>query len=99
MDLREELELVYKTYPKKMGKSQGMKHAKKSIRSENDVVLLKLAVFRYKEYIVKHQKKPEYIMYWSTFMNHWQDWLDDSVGKVEMPGQKDKWAELEKRRA
>lgn len=83
-DKQKRLEEIYKTYPKKLGKSQGMKTARSQCKTEAKLNLLAFAVENYIKHIHDNGTHPQFIMYFSTFMNQWQDWTDPDQGKVTM---------------
>lgn len=97
MSIRELLEECYRLYPRKLGKSQGMRSALKTIRSSKDVEDLKKAILKYRAHIERENTLPQYVMYFGTFMNQWTDWLEDDVGVTEAL-KNDKWAKLKERR-
>jgi hypothetical protein len=84
-----DLEEIYKLYPKKLGKSPGMKKARRVIKTVFDVDDLRMAVENYKKYLARENTPPQYIMYFSTFMNQWEDWieldLDEAIPKAIDP--------------
>lgn len=71
---------IYRLYPRKMGKSQGKKRFEKQIKTDQDRFNLVLAIERFVIYHEKRGTDVEFIPYFSTFMSHWTDWLDDSTG-------------------
>jgi hypothetical protein len=78
-----DFEAVYKKYPRKEGKAQGMKVCKAQIRSQDDYNLLSRAVERYAEHVSKNGTEAKFIKHFSTFMNSWRDWLDPDTGTVK----------------
>lgn len=73
---------IYQKYPRKVGKTLGLKICKRSIKTQEDYDLLMKAVTRYHDECVREAKKPEYIRHFSSFMNHWRDYLDHDYGTV-----------------
>lgn len=76
---------VYAIYPKKMGKSAGVTKALLQCKTLNDATLLQKAVARYILHLMSEGTEKQYIMYFSTFMNQWKDWLDPDTGSVATP--------------
>lgn len=80
MKLTFDFESIYQDFPRKMGKSRGLEICKKKITTEKDFEDLKFAVKRYREHIEREGRPAEYILYFSTFMNQWRDWLNPETG-------------------
>jgi hypothetical protein len=74
---------AYQSYPRKMGKSEGIKRLNKEIRTEAEVQLLLQAVDRFKAHHEKEGTQKKFIPYFSTFVSHWRDWLDPDIGKTQ----------------
>lgn len=79
------VEEIYKAYPRKEGKQKGIESAFRQIKSEQDVVDLKLAVSKYNQKIAKDKTEPRFIKMFSTFMNSWREVLDDDYGSTSLP--------------
>lgn len=75
-----DFETLYKNYPRREGKTGGIKIAKREIKSPEDFEALSKAIDRYRK--VKSGSEPQYILLFSTFMGSWRDWLDPDAGKV-----------------
>ena len=73
----------YRLYPRKRGKSPGMKLAKRLIKTQDDLVAFRHAIENYKKVIAYDETEPQYVMYFSTFMGQWEDFLDDEVVSEE----------------
>lgn len=87
----EDLERVYQKFPRKQGKALGFKKLKTIIKNESDLANFEKAVERFAEVMAKENRKAEYIMQFSTFVNsHWTDYLTDEVGSVETQEDKQK---------
>lgn len=82
---REKVEKLYLKYPKKMGKTRGINSALAQCKTDKDLELLEKAIDNYKEYIMREAKEPQYILYFSTFMNQWKEWLDHDIGAAINP--------------
>jgi hypothetical protein len=78
-----DLESVYRDYPRKEGKSSGMKTLRGEIKTPEDFALLKQAVSKYRESLKTKGTKPEFILLWSSFCGQWRDWLEPDAGKAE----------------
>lgn len=77
-----DFETLYQKYPRKIGKSKGLDICRKQIKTLGEYEELSQAIDRYKSYIAEHGTDPKYIKYFSTFMNHWRDWIDfESLGE------------------
>lgn len=84
MKLLSSLEDLYKRYPRKMGKKRGMEKLKKIIKTETDFEAFLLAIENYKRYLIREGVEAQYIKYFSTFVNEYEDWIDDEAGTVEL---------------
>jgi len=67
-------EEIYKTYPRKIGKKEGMQKCKNKIKTEEKYNQLKVAVENYAKYV--KSTNTQYIKHFSTFMNNWEDWIE-----------------------
>lgn len=77
------LEMLYAKYPRKRGKSIGMKKVVAQCKTEEDLLLLEQAIANYRKNLIKEGTESKFVMYFSTFMTQWRDWLDEDVGTVE----------------
>lgn len=77
------LESVYQKYPRKEGKSKGLKILKPKIKTQQDLDDLSKAVDKYASMQVGKEK--EFIMIFKTFAGCWRDYLDPDVGTVVKP--------------
>lgn len=77
-----DLELLYQKYPRKQGKSLGLKKAKTQIKTQADFDALSSAIDAFCRHHKKLETQPEYIPYFSTFMASWKDWLEPETGKI-----------------
>lgn len=78
------LEAAYAIYPRKMGKSQGMRSARAQCKTIEKVTELISAISNYNKHLVTSNTEPQFVLYFSTFMNQWKDWLDPEQGKVTL---------------
>jgi hypothetical protein len=75
-----ELEKIYREhYPKKAGKSRGLKYLAKDIKTPEDVASFGVAVRRYAS---SDEVIRGYVKHFSTFAHEWRDWLDQDAGKT-----------------
>ncbi len=74
---------LYAKYPKKLGKKQGLRICKNAIKNPEALIAAHKAVERYAEYCRSNKVEPQFIKHFSTFMNSWEDWLDESVGSID----------------
>lgn len=79
-DIHDKILKAYDLYPRKMGKSAGMTKALHQCKTFKDACDLEIAVSRYIAYVVSEGTERQYIMYFSTFVNQWRDWLDAETG-------------------
>lgn len=80
--VHQRVEEIYALYPKKMGKSAGFRKAVVKCKTEVELARLEQAVANYIVHIIKNGTEPRFILYFSTFMNDWEDWLDPETGTV-----------------
>lgn len=73
---------IYSMYPRKMGKSAGLKKAQSQFKTMEDLAKLEKAVSRYIKHLIKEGTEKQYILYFSTFMSQWEDWLEEDAGTV-----------------
>lgn len=81
--IREQLELIYKKFPRKEGKTPGMKTLVKKIHTEQDLLRLDQAVEHYVAFCERKGRAGEFVLMWSTFTNQFEDWLDPDHGQAE----------------
>lgn len=75
-----DFEKVYKSYPRKLGKTEGIKKCQKEIKNQKDYELLLIAIQKYKNHCESNITEAKYIKYFSTFMGEWRDWLEEEAG-------------------
>lgn len=84
-----DFELVYKKYPRKEGKSEGIKKLTREIKTLEDFENFSKAVDRYRDHVIKAGTEPKFIKHFSSFVSIWRDWLDPDTGQVNgVPGSK-----------
>jgi hypothetical protein len=76
-----DFDALYKIYPRKEGKSAGMKRARETITTQADFDSFATAVRNYSEKCRKEATEPRYIKHWSTFIGSRgvQPWRDYEV--------------------
>ncbi len=82
---------LYKEYPRKEGKTKGLLACKAQIKTEDDYLLLKQAIYRYRAHVQKTATDSKYIKLFSTFMSSWRDWLDPETGTASVAPQEINW--------
>lgn len=80
-----DFEFLYKIYPLKKGKSEGITRLKKFITSQEDFDSFKIAVQNYTRDIQARGTEAKYIKHFSSFVGNekiqpWKDWLDADAG-------------------
>lgn len=83
---QDRLKGIYEKYPRKMGKSAGWKTAIAQCKNMDDLDQLETAISNYCSYITRERTERQYILYFSTFMHQWRDWLDPDIGSVAEAG-------------
>ena len=79
--IRAEIEKIYlELYPLKVGKEKGIETLLKTVKTPEDIELLKSAIQKYKQSITD----PKFIKHFSTFATSWKDWLDARAGQSEL---------------
>lgn len=84
-ELVKNFEIIYNSYPKKVGKASGFKVYKQWLNGRNiDGTKIKLtnrqmwyAIAKYKQYIEKEEMEPQYIKQFDTFMRNILDYVGD----------------------
>ena len=84
-ELVKNFEIIYNSYPKKVGKASGFKVYKQWLNGRNiDGTKIKLtnrqmwyAIAKYKQYIEKEEMEPQYIRQFDTFMRNILDYVED----------------------
>ena len=84
-ELVKNFEIIYNSYPKKVGKASGFKVYKQWLNGRNiDGTKIKLtnrqmwyAIAKYKQYIEKEEMEPQYIKQFDTFMRNILDYVED----------------------
>ncbi len=79
---RFDFEAIYKRYPRKQGKQDGLRKCKAQIKTKADYDALANALEKYIKHLRTQNTQPEYIKHFSTFMSSWRDWCDVDAGKI-----------------
>jgi len=91
-----EIENLYKKYPRKEGKTKGLRIAEREVRTAQDLQDLSTAIDNYRAYTQTRVKDKAFIKHFSTFMGEWRDWLENEHGKPE-PEREETEEEIRKR--
>lgn len=79
----ENFDAIYQRYPRKVGKSSGLKKFISQIKTKKDFDKISIAL----ENFLNHHKRigtaAQFIPHFSTFMNNWQDCLDPDYGLAQ----------------
>lgn len=79
---RAQIESVYKKYPRKLGKTEGIKKLMREIATPEDLESLSKAIDRFISHHKSAGTEPKYLPFFSTFVTSWKDWLDEDTGSV-----------------
>lgn len=78
-----DLDALYQEYPRKQGKSTGMKKLTKIIDSQEKYDNFKTAIFNYRELLLKENTEPNFVKHFSTFVNCWEDYLHQTEQTID----------------
>ena len=70
-----DFEALYKNYPRKEGKSAGLRKCKSKIKTQSDYENLSQAIDNYSETCRVNDTGRRFIKLFSSFMTDWEDWL------------------------
>jgi hypothetical protein len=86
---------LYQKYPRKVGKTAGIKRCEAQIKTPEDYALLSQAIDSYVEYLKKEGTEPKFVKHFSTFMSEWRDFLDRETGNNSLKKRSvlDEWQE------
>lgn len=79
-----EIESLYQLYPRKEGKSAGLKKLQSIITDVETFERVKTAILRYASHVQKNKTEPKFIKHFSTWVNHWTDWDDPNAGTASV---------------
>lgn len=74
-ELAEEIEPIYKQYPRRIGKNLGLDRLFQRHFTWDDLPQFGVAVMRYANYCKAQKTEEKYILHFSTFVGRWRDWL------------------------
>lgn len=88
---------AYKIYPRKLGKAEGIRKLKASIKNAEELLNFRHAVERYAAHCKEKQTDEKFIKHFSSFVSTWRDWLDPETGSSTAKASGDiDWSFLEK---
>lgn len=67
---------IWKDFPKKLGRSQALRHFRASVKTESDWMSIKKALANYKRHIQDKSIESRFIQHGKTWFNNWRDWVD-----------------------
>jgi hypothetical protein len=76
---------IYKMYPRKEGKTKGFEILARSVTTNDEFELLRLATRRYSEKCLRENTEPKYILLFSTFAGRWKDYLPLEESRKSAP--------------
>lgn len=72
-----DFESIYKSFPRKLGKTSGIKWLKAHIKTLEKYSLLAQAVDNYAKHCDENVTEIKFILHFSTFVRRWEDWIPD----------------------
>jgi hypothetical protein len=76
-------EKIYKNYPRKVGKQNGLKKLARTLASgEAQIADMAKALASFCEYHRSNRTDSKFLPHFSTWATSWRDWLDPDAGKV-----------------
>lgn len=75
-----DLEGAYSLYPRKQGKSEGLRRLVKEIKTSDDLSKLTTAIKNYVACCEREKREPKHIKIFSSFVSSWTDWVDPETG-------------------
>lgn len=85
---KNQIQDIYKNYPRKIGWSKGLERLLVQIKTEGDASALASSVKRYRDHCVAEKTESKFIMHFSTFANCWRDWSNDDAGTSDIASEK-----------
>lgn len=70
-----DLEALYSLYPRKLGKTNGLKRASKQIKTPEQYERLRAAITSYADQVRRDGTEPKYVKHFSSFMGCWEDYV------------------------
>lgn len=86
-----DFESIYKSYPRLQGKKIGLERCKRFIKTEKQYGELIRAVNNYSKYCSQEKLELRFVKMFSTFMNEYEDWTDDSAGSLNITKKEEQW--------
>lgn len=77
------VEEIYRRYPRKRGKSPGIKKLLTDIKNGAAPEEINTALSNFITSLKRDRTEPEFVPYFSTWVSQWRDWLDPEHGKSE----------------
>jgi hypothetical protein len=71
-----DLEAVYRAYPRKVDKSNGLDALRKSVKTPEDYAFCLVAVRNFAAYHARERTEDKYIPYFGKWARRWKDWLE-----------------------
>lgn len=65
---------AYAAYPRKLGKTKGLKKLAREIKSDQDLANLEKAISNYATSV--KDTEPQFVKHFSTFVSEWRDWVE-----------------------
>lgn len=81
-----ELEQAYATYPRKEGKKDGLRIAKKEIQTADQLAQLRAAIAKYSGLV--RGRPADKVKHFSSFMSNWRDYAPAPVAESSRPTQR-----------
>lgn len=90
-----DFESLYQAYPRKIGKTPGIKKAQQGVKSQADYDALAKAIAHFTAHHVREKTELRFIPYFSTFMTSWRDWINPPQAPPSAPVTDPRKAELD----
>lgn len=74
-----DVQALYNEYPRKLGKQRGFTKLLKDIKSEDEFYACGQAILNLKRIVEREHRADEHIPYFSTFANHWRDYIPEET--------------------
>jgi hypothetical protein len=81
-NFKPDLEAIYARYPRKEGKSIGLKKLNAALKTESDFQDCMRALTHFLAHHKRQQTSAEYVPYFKSWATEWRDWLDPNHGKT-----------------
>jgi hypothetical protein len=77
-----QIEALYLGYPRKQGKSSGLRRLKADLKSGESIQAMVQARDNYVAHLKRARTEPQFVLHFSTWANQWRDWLDPEHGTI-----------------